>query len=77
MDAIEFVARYPDYLQEIRDVIRPELFPLVDQMAAIDPHDLVRPEAFFLSVNDSRGFVWSMFLKLAKKDSIAGKKNLG
>jgi hypothetical protein len=63
MDAIEFITKYPEYVQEIRDVIRPELFPLVDQLAAIDPHDLVRPEAFFLSVQDGRGFVWSLFLK--------------
>ena len=68
MDAIEFVVKYPQYLQEIRDVVRPDLFPLLDQLTVVDPHDLVRPETWFQSENDARGFVWSMFLKRAEKD---------
>jgi hypothetical protein len=77
MDAIEFVIRYPEFVKEIRDVIRPELFPLLDELDSIDPHDLVRPEAFFLSVQDGRGFVWSLFLIRAEKDRLSGTKNLG
>ena len=76
MDAIEFVVggRYREFLQEIRDVIRPELFPLINQMASIDPHDLVAPETWFPNESAARGFVWTMFLKLAKKDCTAGTK---
>lgn len=51
MDAIEFVTRYPQYIQEIRDVIRPELVPLLDELAQIDPHDLVTPERCILQIN--------------------------
>ena len=77
MDAIEFVTRYPEFIQEIRAVVRPELFPLVDELESIDPHDLIRPEAWFSSENDARGFVWTMFMKLAKKDLMAGTKSQG
>ena len=74
MDSIEFVVsgRYMEFLQEIRDVIRPELFPLIDQMASIDPHDLVAPDTWFPNESAARGFVWSMFLKLAEKDRLTG-----
>lgn len=67
MDSISFVLNFPEYLREIRSVIRPELFPLVDELEKIDPHDLIRPEAWFQSENDARGFVWSMFLKQLEK----------
>jgi hypothetical protein len=77
MQSIEFVTRFTEFTQEIRDVIRPELFPLVDQLAAIDPHDLVAPETWFPTESAARGFVWSMFQKLAEKDRLSGLKNLG
>lgn len=67
MDAIEFVNNYPHFLQEIRDVIRPELFPLLDELEKIDPHDLITPETWFVNENAARGFVWSLFLKRAEK----------
>jgi len=65
MDSIAFVLNFPEYLRELRSVIRPELFPLVDELERIDPHDLVTPETWFLNENAARGFVWSMFLKQA------------
>ncbi len=67
MDAIEFVTRYPQFLEEIKSVIKPEFFPQVDQLAAIDPHDLVSPDTWFPNESAARGYVWSLFLNLAKK----------
>lgn len=66
MDAIEFVARYDQYLEEIRLVIKPELFPQLDELAQIDPHDLVRPETYFEDVNTAKGYVWGLFMKKVK-----------
>jgi hypothetical protein len=65
MDGIEFVVRASEFIQEIRDVVRPDLFPLVDQLATIDPHDLVTPDTWFPNDSSARGFVWSLFLKQA------------
>jgi hypothetical protein len=65
MDAIEFIVKYPEYLQEIRDVVKPELFPLVDELEKIDPHDLLTPASWFPNESSARGYVWSMFLKQA------------
>lgn len=70
MDAIKFVANFDSYLDEIRDVIRPELYSIIDELKSVDPHDSVRPDSWFQNESDARGFVWSMFLRRAKKNSI-------
>ena len=69
MDAIKFVANYENFLDEIKSVTKPELLPIIDELKSIDPHDLVTPEAWFQSENEARGYVWSMFLRRAKKQS--------
>ena len=66
MDAIEFVRRYDQYLDEIRSVIRPELLSQLDELAHIDPHDLVTPDTWFHNENDAMGFIWGIFVKRAK-----------
>lgn len=66
MEAIEFVVRYEDYLDEIKQVIKPELLPLIEELKEEDPYDLVRPDTYFLTENHARGFVWSMFMRRAK-----------
>jgi len=67
MDAIEFIARYELYIDEISSLVRPDLLPVIDQLKEIDPHDLVTPSAWFQSENDARGYVWGMFVKRVKK----------
>lgn len=67
MDAIEFVIKYPRYIQEIRSVIRSEFLPLLNELAQVDPHDLVTPETWFPNENAARGYVWSMLLKETKE----------
>jgi len=66
MYGIEFVLNYPRYIREIRDVVKPELFPLVDELEQVDPHDLITPETWFPNESAARGFVWTMFIKRAK-----------
>ena len=67
MEAIEFVNNYQQYLEEISQVIKPELQPVLDELKEIDPHDLVRPETYFNTENSARGYVWWLFLKQVKK----------
>lgn len=67
MDAMEFVKRYEDYLDEIRLVIRPELYPQLHELAQTDPHDLVSPGTWFPTDTAVRGFVWSIFVNRVKK----------
>ncbi len=67
MDAIEFVNRFESYLDEIRSVIRPELLSQLDELARLDPHDLVTPESWFPNESAARGFVLSTFLNLLKE----------
>jgi len=75
MDAIEFVNRYHDYLDEIRSVIRPELVPQLDELESIDPHDLVSPESWFPDSNSARGYIWAIFVTRAKKVQGFGKNS--
>lgn len=64
MDAFEFVNNYTSYIEEISQVIKPELQPVLDELKEIDPHDLVQPETWFHSESEAQGFVWKMFIKM-------------
>lgn len=44
MESIEFIDRYESYLDEISEVVKPKLIPLIEEFQKIDPYDLVRPE---------------------------------
>lgn len=72
METIEFIVNYPKYLQEIRNVIQPHLIPALVEMEGIDPHDLVRPDIYFISESHARGFVFTLFLKKVQENSIRG-----
>jgi len=67
MDSIEFVNHYQDFISEIEKVVKPEYKKVIKTLRAKDPHDIVRPEAWFYNINDARGFVWSMFLIKSKE----------
>ena len=67
MDAIEFVNNYPLYIDEIGQVIRPELQPVLEELREIDPHDLVSPDSWFHNESEARGFVWTLFIKRVRK----------
>lgn len=67
MDAIEFIQNYPDYLTEIREVVKPELHLIIGELSAIDPHDFVKPDTWFPSESAAKGYVWTLFLKKVKK----------
>ena len=62
MESIEFISNYQKYLQEILDVVHPNLSHIVIGLSKIDPHDLIQPDTYFISPSHARGFVWSMFL---------------
>jgi len=63
MEAIEFVVNYENYLNEIETAVKSEYLPAIERLRAQDPHDLVRPEAWFQTESAARGYVWTLFLK--------------
>ena len=67
MEAIEFVHKYESYLDEIQQVIKPELQPVLDELRQTDPHDLVTPESWFPQLNAANGYVWALFMDNVKK----------
>jgi len=38
MDAIEFIMKYENYIDEICQVIKPELVPILNELKQTDPH---------------------------------------
>ena len=72
MDAITFVKNYTDYLDEISQVIKSELQPILNELRELDPHDLVQPDSWFNTESEAKGFVWKMFLKRVKKYNPVG-----
>ncbi len=67
MEAIQFVSNYELYIDEILSVIKPELYPIAKELRDIDPHDLIRPDAFLNSESHARGIVWSIFMSKVRK----------
>ena len=67
MDSLDFVANYHEYIKEIREVVYPEFEPILKELDDTDPHDLVRPNTFFLNESAMRGLVWSLFVKKIRK----------
>lgn len=62
MDSIQFIERYPILVKQIQEVIRPELFPIIDYLLEMESHDLVTPETWFPNENSAYGFVWRLFM---------------
>jgi L-fucose mutarotase/ribose pyranase (RbsD/FucU family) len=68
MDSIHFVVNYPTYLDEIEQVIKPELKSVVDDLRHIDPHDLITPDTWFPTESSAKGLVWEMFVRRVYRD---------
>ena len=67
MDAFEFISNYNKYVEEIEQVIKPELLPVIEELKVIDHHDLVTPRTWFARTDHARGFVWTLFISKCKK----------
>jgi len=70
MEAIEFIARYPEYLATIKKVTKEEYLPVLEEMENTDPHDLVKPDTWFPDENAALGFVYRLFLNEARKETM-------
>ncbi len=57
-------------LDEIKDIIKPELRPLLLELYDINPKSLMEEDdIFFTSENELRGFVWKLFILKASGQS--------
>ncbi len=69
MEALEFIRNYPNYISELDQVVKSELLPILEELKNIDPHDLIRPNQWFLSETQARGSVWSLFLRKCQDEN--------
>lgn len=67
MDSIVFIRKYETYLNEIKEVVKPEYQSVIDELQQTDPHDLVSPDSSFSDAYCARGLVWSLFLLKVKE----------
>lgn len=66
MDAIEFVNRYPLYINKFSKVVKPEYQNVIRKMRKLDPHNVVKPEHYFSSEAEAVGVVFRLFLRKLK-----------
>ena len=64
----EFIFNYESFLDEIRDLIRPELRIVIDKLKKIDPHYYATAETYLMTENQAKIHVWRIFLRRAKRD---------
>lgn len=69
MEALEFIARYPEYIEIIRKVTKEEYYPALKKLEEIDPHDLVKPDTWFADENAAMGFVYRLFILEIRESS--------
>lgn len=62
MTAIEFIHKYPEFVEEISKVIKDEYMDIIEELRNIDPHDFIPPHGYFVSDSHAFGFVWKMFI---------------
>jgi hypothetical protein len=67
MDSIIFIRKYETYLNEIKQVVKPEYQSVIDELVQIDPHDLVTPDTWFSDETSTMGLVWRLFLLKVKE----------
>lgn len=67
MNALEFVTFWPEAVEQIAALVKPELSPVVDRMRRSDPHDLISPDVWFPNDTAAYGFVWHMFVGMCEK----------
>lgn len=63
MEAIEFINRYPDYINQLEKVVKPKYEPVIRKLKELDPHNIIRPEHYFNSESEAVGVVFKLFLK--------------
>ncbi len=60
---------YEYFLDEIRSVVKPELFPILDELRQTDLKNLFDSNPEFHCRNDMSRFVWSLFIEKALYNS--------
>lgn len=68
MNAFEFIQNYPVYISELEQIVKPELICVLEELKNTDPHDLVSPDTWFVSPNQARGYVWSLFFQRCRME---------
>lgn len=67
MESIEFINKYPEYLQMIKKVTKEKYHPIIEKMERLDSHDLVTPETWFPDENSAIGLVYRLFISEIRK----------
>jgi len=67
MEAIEFVRSYPNYLDELEKFVKINYIPAIKELQETDPHDLVRPDMFFINEIAAIGYAFRIFTSKVKE----------
>ena len=67
MEILKFIRNYEYYLNVLEKIVKPEYQCVLDEMREIDPHELITPDTYFNSGQESFGLVVSLFVKKINK----------
>lgn len=60
---LKFIRNYEYYLNVLEKIVKPEYQVVIEEMREIDPHELITPDTYFNSNQESLGFVVNLFIK--------------
>lgn len=73
MESKQFINNFDYYLDEIYDVIKPELRPILNELREMDPHDLVPLNGRYQNNEEVRGRIWTLFIRKALNNTFTNQ----
>ena len=63
LNATQFIEQYTAIVEEFDHIAHPDTYNAIRRLYCIDPHDLITPHAFFVSMDHARGFVATLLMR--------------
>lgn len=67
MEILKFIRNYNYYLNVLEKIVKPEYQVVIEEMREIDPHELITPDTYFNSEQESFGLVVGLLVKKINK----------
>jgi hypothetical protein len=67
METMVFIRNYEDYLNILEKIVKPEYQGVIEEMREIDPHELITPDTYFNSGQESFGLVVGLLVNKINK----------
>jgi|GEM_PF-2670030 len=69
MKMIDLRAEYQQYINELKNIVRPELINTLNKLSELDPKIFIKSDNYVVPEHDAFYFVWSLFIYQLKKSN--------